>query len=233
VLRAARALLRLEQSALAHAAGVSLETIKRLERIRGVVKVHARTLKALEDALAAHGLLVEPEPDGSIAVLWRQASPPVKVTIAPAGPPEPGHLVRLIYFSTATDQGGLAGIIEEIEKVSLGRNLRLGISGCLAAIQGRFMQALEGDPAAVQEVYASICADPRHYGLVVVENRAISHRRFGDWAMCARLSGAEELAKADPTQAQGFRPEQLSPAACLGVLAWLSDLEARDLEQMG
>ena len=37
-IRAGRAILRIEQSALAKASGVSLETIKRLERMRGPVE---------------------------------------------------------------------------------------------------------------------------------------------------------------------------------------------------
>lgn len=56
-IRAARALLRLEQADLSSAAGISLETVKRLEGIRGPVSAHARTLKAIQHALEAAGVV--------------------------------------------------------------------------------------------------------------------------------------------------------------------------------
>lgn len=54
-IRAARAILRWEQKQLAEAAGVSLETIKRLEKISGNVGGLARTSDAIQDALEAAG----------------------------------------------------------------------------------------------------------------------------------------------------------------------------------
>ncbi len=56
-IRAARALVRWEQADLASAAGVSLETIKRLEGTRGPVSAHARTLDAIKAALAEVGVV--------------------------------------------------------------------------------------------------------------------------------------------------------------------------------
>lgn len=55
--RAARALLRWEQSHLAEASGVSLPSIKRLETIRGPLKAQPRTLAAIRGALEAAGVI--------------------------------------------------------------------------------------------------------------------------------------------------------------------------------
>lgn len=55
-LRAARALLRWEQSDLATASAVSLPTIKRLETKPGLLKAHATTIDALRAALEAGGI---------------------------------------------------------------------------------------------------------------------------------------------------------------------------------
>ncbi len=60
-LRAARAMARMEQSALAEAAGVSVETIKRLEKMDGDLSAtRVATLKALQSALEAAGVIFVP-----------------------------------------------------------------------------------------------------------------------------------------------------------------------------
>jgi transcriptional regulator with XRE-family HTH domain len=61
-IRAARALVRLEQSDLARLSGLSIDTIKRLERIRGQIDAHSRTVVALHrtfDALGVRFITVE------------------------------------------------------------------------------------------------------------------------------------------------------------------------------
>lgn len=55
-MRAARALLRIEQRELAEAAGVSLETVKRLEKQRGTVSANLSTVQAIRDAIRAAGV---------------------------------------------------------------------------------------------------------------------------------------------------------------------------------
>ncbi len=54
----ARAMLRMEQSALAEASGVSTETIKRLERMTGeLVGTRVATINALKITLQAAGVI--------------------------------------------------------------------------------------------------------------------------------------------------------------------------------
>lgn len=55
-LRAARALLGLDQRQLAHAAGLSLPTIQRMEASDGVVRGNVDSLMKLVDALHASGI---------------------------------------------------------------------------------------------------------------------------------------------------------------------------------
>lgn len=55
--RGARAMLRMDQSALAEAAGVSLETIKRLEKMNGpLTATRVATVAAIEKALTKAGI---------------------------------------------------------------------------------------------------------------------------------------------------------------------------------
>ena len=56
LIRAARALLRWDQRALAEASVVSLPTIKRLEAQPGILVAHASTVAALRRALEAAGV---------------------------------------------------------------------------------------------------------------------------------------------------------------------------------
>jgi transcriptional regulator with XRE-family HTH domain len=55
-IRAARALLRIEQRDLAERAGVSLETIKRLERLPGPISAYTSTVDAIRHALEKAGV---------------------------------------------------------------------------------------------------------------------------------------------------------------------------------
>ena len=56
-LRAARAMLRMDQSALAAASGVSVETIKRLERMEGPLsETRVATVNAIQGALEKAGV---------------------------------------------------------------------------------------------------------------------------------------------------------------------------------
>jgi transcriptional regulator with XRE-family HTH domain len=55
-IRAARAILRMEQTALATEAGVSVETIKRLERLDGPLNAQFETLSAIRQVFERAGL---------------------------------------------------------------------------------------------------------------------------------------------------------------------------------
>ena len=55
-IRAGRALLRWEQKDLARAAGISVETVKRLEKTPGQVRAYASTVAAVQTALETAGV---------------------------------------------------------------------------------------------------------------------------------------------------------------------------------
>lgn len=97
-IRAARALSRVEQTELARLSGLSLETIKRLERIRGPVDANARTLRAIQDAFETIGVQFEGDDTGRVGVIQR---PSGRGDPRPAArPPDPQpRLHRLIYHS--------------------------------------------------------------------------------------------------------------------------------------
>lgn len=232
-IRAARALARQDQRQLAQASGLSLETIKRLESIRGVVNANVRSLQAITDALSGWGVVIERLDEGGVCVRYvsggetPRGSPPQRRTIwrPRADPPQP-H--RLIYRSVTGLRGeaDLGDVLDDILSASLRRNSQLDVSGALLASDGWFLQALEGDKAAVQTIFGSIAADPRHRDIQVLESRSVDGRRFANWVMCARQAGRG----GDPRlPGEAFSPDQLSPQAALALLLLLAEFEERAL----
>jgi transcriptional regulator with XRE-family HTH domain len=73
--RAARALLRIEQKDLASASGVSLPSIKRLEAQPGPLAAQARTVAAIRAALESAGVEFIPENGGGAGVRLRKPNP--------------------------------------------------------------------------------------------------------------------------------------------------------------
>ncbi len=74
-LRAARAMLKMEQAELAELSGVSIDTIKRLERRDGPLNAHAMTLHSLQSCLEGEGVLFLPE-NGNLPGLKLRRDPP-------------------------------------------------------------------------------------------------------------------------------------------------------------
>lgn len=77
-LRAARAMLKIEQGELAELAGVSAETIKRLERMDGPVSAQTSTVMKIRQALEADGVVFIPE-NGGLAGVRLRRDPPANI----------------------------------------------------------------------------------------------------------------------------------------------------------
>jgi len=56
-IKAARALARMDQTALATAAGISLDTVKRLEQLRGPISANTTTEAAIRRAFTETGVI--------------------------------------------------------------------------------------------------------------------------------------------------------------------------------
>ena len=74
-MRAARGLLRWSQGELAKAAGVSPETVKRLEALDGPVSTTTNTARAITSALEAAGVLLVHENGEGPGVRLRKVRP--------------------------------------------------------------------------------------------------------------------------------------------------------------
>ena len=91
-------------------------------------------------------------------------------------------LVRLLYVSRAVGPQTtfVTGSILSSAKV---HNASHDISGVLCQGQGLYLQVLEGERAAVNQLYARIMADPRHRDVEMLHLEEITQRRFKAWAM--------------------------------------------------
>lgn len=91
-------------------------------------------------------------------------------------------LTRLIYASYADLDLRLSDI-KDILEVARAKNEALGVCGMLYYNTKYFLQALEGDDAAVKKVYHTISDDYRHDGLHVIAEETIDAPRFSGWSM--------------------------------------------------
>lgn len=72
-------------------------------------------------------------------------------------------------------------------------NKRHDITGVMLYRNYRFLQVLEGPESDVDEVYAKIAADERHFDLKVLFDEPTETRHFPDWSMSAFATAPEHL----------------------------------------
>ncbi len=100
-------------------------------------------------------------------------------------------LERLLYASTATGRTDSLLNVATILAESQRNNGRDGLTGALAAHQGRFLQVIEGPPAVLNQLLHRLAGDPRHKDIVVIDRLPITERRFAGWTMAsARITPA-------------------------------------------
>lgn len=99
-------------------------------------------------------------------------------------------LISLTYASRCARILGPADV-KDILSASQRNNAKAGISGALCLNNGIFLQVLEGDRQAVNNLYHRLLGDPRHKDPAVLDFEEISARRFTGWAM-GLLTSTEE-----------------------------------------
>lgn len=216
MIRAARALTRLSRQELATAAGVGLDTIKRLEEIRGAVRANAETIARITAAFRAKGVSLRHDADCSEVVVFHPAAPG-EGGAAEFEPGGQGALHRITYISRATGPAGReAEVLETIRHEAGRRNARLAITGALWLADGFFLQSIEGPKSSLQALAGMIALDPRHTQPMVLEQSEVAERTFSGWLTCAPHVAAQLVGM--PQLSYGISPE-----AALSLLRSLAD----------
>ncbi|MFN3628971.1 MAG: BLUF domain-containing protein [Casimicrobiaceae bacterium] len=114
-------------------------------------------------------------------------------------------LVRLIYASRAVEHA--PNHVRSIMLSAQRNNPRLGITGMLVVGSNHFVQALEGDTAAVNALYCKIVQDKRHVCPRLL-SYGLTHVRFwAEWSMAyAPIQSLAEQAEAFGLPRTGFDP---------------------------
>ena len=91
-------------------------------------------------------------------------------------------LIQLTYASR-TSKTLLPTDLPAILAASQRNNARVGVTGALCLANGIFLQQLEGDRIAVNQLYHRILTDPRHRDPAILDFSEISLRKFTQWSM--------------------------------------------------
>lgn len=108
-------------------------------------------------------------------------------------------LYHLVYLSTSTkflSDDELATMLEKAQA----NNKSLGVTGALVYHDGNFAQMLEGPKDIVLNLFEKISKDPRHFGVIKIEEGPIQKREFENWSMSFQNVHKlpEDLLKANP-----------------------------------
>ena len=98
-------------------------------------------------------------------------------------------LERVVYESRATGSTDSLLNVATILAESQRNNDRDGLTGALAAHDGRYLQVIEGAPAALDRLMRRLDGDPRHREVSIIDRVPIEARAFDGWSMAsARIS---------------------------------------------
>lgn len=135
-------------------------------------------------------------------------------------------LTRLLYASTAHQN--VDG--DEYRKILLNaqtKNNDLGITGMLVFNQKYFLQVLEGDRSALNQLYIKIAKDPRHRNLEILCVEEMPTRDYADWSMgyAAPTTLIRSLFMKYGVTAE-FNPYKMNTSASLAMMRELSEQTA-------
>ena len=131
-------------------------------------------------------------------------------------------LTRLMYASETAEALNPA-TLQALLDHARAANERRNITGMLAFDSRYFLQVLEGDRQAVNEVFSRIAADPRHRRVELLEVAATDERRFARWGMAFAAADAlrREFFLRWGTE-PNFNPYTMTATAALALLGALN-----------
>ena len=121
-------------------------------------------------------------------------------------------LQQLIYRSTATNAWSDAELDRLVAQARI-HNYSCAITGALLYADQQFLQLLEGESAAIEQMYQHIVHDPRHAHIVLLVREPVAQRLFPRWSL-----GFRKLLPAALTRLSGYLDPRyradLLPSTC-------------------
>jgi hypothetical protein len=102
-------------------------------------------------------------------------------------------ITRLVYVSTAVDSVDL-NEFKKILSTAQQNNQRRDLTGMLAFNSKVFLQALEGSREAVNDLYAKLMRDPRHFNIMILKYDNVMERHWSSWSMGFAAPNADNRA---------------------------------------
>lgn len=141
-------------------------------------------------------------------------------------------LTCLLYLSTSC--GPLpAAEVEALLHSARRNNDEAGVTGALLHYDDRFLQVLEGEPAAVEACFSRICRDPRHHDVRPLFSAAQPQRRFAGWSMRYLTPAGADRAVADFLDRLQQAPQPEAVQQALALLQGLARSAAPGAPQAG
>jgi hypothetical protein len=154
---------------------------------------------------------------GEREFIFQQPDPPEHLTMT---------IAQLVYASEASK--GTRVAIEDLLVSARAKNKGLYVTGYLCFRSDRFLQVLEGTPAAVSALYACIASDRRHSHVVLLGYEKVLKRRFSNWAMGYVADfGAAHTALFDYSGGHEFEPHEMDHRSAIAFLSELAGGTAR------
>jgi FAD-dependent sensor of blue light len=135
-------------------------------------------------------------------------------------------MLQIVYTSTANQEFSPADL-EWLLTSARARNKVIGVTGMLVFHHGTFLQALEGEKRAVNEIFASIRGDGRHRDVTILHRGSgLEQRVFGHWSMgFADVGGAADLLRGFMQLNERLRIKDLDGPRAIELLAACGDEE--------
>jgi hypothetical protein len=108
--------------------------------------------------------------------------------------------MHLIAYTSrySGDTANIEGVLADIVKSAKAANPKRGITGVLFFDRDRFVQVIEGEQSALNDLLELIKKDERHDDVQVIFNGEEDHQEFSEWNMDAfQLSGASQFVDED------------------------------------
>jgi len=106
----------------------------------------------------------------------------------------PNSIFSLVYISAASSPFTESQLFELLQKARA-KNSALGVTGMLLCKDGKFLQVLEGEKPKVRQLFETIMRDPRHEGILTLQEGVSDHREFPDWSMGFRDLRSPEIGR--------------------------------------